>query len=84
MGQLLSAMATTKLNTSQLPGRLFWHNDLSFWMPDTNPHYGAAVAGAGDLNDDGYTNIEDFIHGLDPRAPKRNWVGNRTDPRCPG
>jgi hypothetical protein len=39
-------MATTRLSTSQVPGRLFWHNDLSFWMPDNNPHYGAAVAGA--------------------------------------
>jgi LCP family protein required for cell wall assembly len=46
MGQLLSAMATTRLSTNQLPGRLFWHNDLSFWMPDNNPRYGAAVAGA--------------------------------------
>ena len=25
---------------------------------------------SGDLNGDGYTNIEDFINGLDPRAPK--------------
>ena len=46
MGQLLTAMASTRLSTSQLPGRLFWHNDLSFWMPDNNPHYGAAVPGA--------------------------------------
>ncbi|HEU5080762.1 MAG TPA: hypothetical protein VFT72_16235 [Opitutaceae bacterium] len=27
----------------------------------------------GDLNGDGYTNIEDFINGLDPRAPKTDW-----------
>jgi len=40
MGQLLTAMASTRLSTTQLPGRLFWHNDLSFWMPDSNPHYG--------------------------------------------
>ena len=26
-----------------------------------------------DLNGDGYTNIEDFINGLDPRAPKTDW-----------
>ena len=25
---------------------------------------------AGDLNGDGYTNIEDFLNGLDPNAPK--------------
>ena len=28
----------------------------------------------GDLNRDGYTNIEDFINGLDPRAPKTDWT----------
>lgn len=27
-----------------------------------------------DLNGDGYTNIEDFINGLDPRAPKVDWT----------
>jgi hypothetical protein len=27
-----------------------------------------------DLNGDGYANIEDFINGLDPRAPKRDWT----------
>ncbi|HWA24029.1 MAG TPA: hypothetical protein VG734_00030 [Lacunisphaera sp.] len=30
-----------------------------------------------DLNGDGYTNVEDFINGLDPRAPKVDW----TDPK---
>jgi LCP family protein required for cell wall assembly len=39
--QLLAAMARTDLSTSQLPGRLFWHEDLSYWMPDINPHYGS-------------------------------------------
>jgi len=39
MGQLVTAMASTQLSTSQLPGRLFWHNDLSYWMPDGNTHY---------------------------------------------
>jgi hypothetical protein len=29
---------------------------------------------AGDLNGDGYTNIEDYINGLDPRAPKIDWT----------
>ncbi len=43
MGQLVTAMASTQLSTSQLPGRLFWHNDLSYWMPDGNTHY-AGVA----------------------------------------
>ena len=33
---------------------------------------------AGDLNGDGYTNIEDFINGLDPRAPRKAWPTPRT------
>jgi LCP family protein required for cell wall assembly len=45
MGQLLTAMAQSRLSTSQLPGRLFWHNDLSYWMPNNNPHYGLETAG---------------------------------------
>ncbi|MEX1315952.1 MAG: LCP family protein [Synechococcaceae cyanobacterium] len=39
-GQLLTAMASTDLIAAQLPGRLYWYNDLSFWMPDSNPVYG--------------------------------------------
>jgi LCP family protein required for cell wall assembly len=39
LAQLITAMASTKLNTDQLPGRVFWHDDLSYWMPDTNQHY---------------------------------------------
>jgi hypothetical protein len=37
----------------------------------------------GDLNGDGYTNIEDFINGLDPRGPKVDWADlkNNVDPR---
>lgn len=36
-----------------------------------------------DLNGDGYTNIEDFINGLDPRGPKVDWTDlrNNVDPR---
>ena len=26
-----------------------------------------------DLNGDGYTNIEDFVNGLDPKAKKVDW-----------
>lgn len=33
-----------------------------------------ATDAVGDLNGDGYTNIEDFINGLDPRAPKTDWT----------
>ncbi len=39
-GQLISAMAKTQLIADQVPGRLYWYNDLSFWMPDSNPDYG--------------------------------------------
>lgn len=31
-----------------------------------------------DLNGDGYTNIEDFINGLDPRGPKQDWTKPKT------
>ncbi len=32
-----------------------------------------------DLNGDGYTNIEDFLNGLDPRAPKIDWTDLRNN-----
>jgi LCP family protein required for cell wall assembly len=44
MGQLLTAMAGSKLSTSQLPGRVFWQNDLSYWMPSSNSHYSGVVS----------------------------------------
>jgi anionic cell wall polymer biosynthesis LytR-Cps2A-Psr (LCP) family protein len=34
--QLMGTMAHTKLSTKRLPGRLYWENDLSYWMPETN------------------------------------------------
>jgi len=48
LGQLITAMAGTNLSTRQIPGRLFWHNDLSYWMPDSNSHYptGSEVSAA--------------------------------------
>lgn len=36
MTQLLAAMAHTKLNSERLPGRLYWQDQLSYWMPDSN------------------------------------------------
>lgn len=39
MTQLLAAMAQTKLSTQRLPGRLYWQDDLSYWMPDTNTQH---------------------------------------------
>jgi hypothetical protein len=37
-----------------------------------------AADAAGDENGDGYTNIEDFLNGLDPRAAKTEWPAPRT------
>ena len=39
MAQLITAMAGTKLTTNQLAGRIFWQNDISYWMPDANRNY---------------------------------------------
>jgi hypothetical protein len=33
---------------------------------------------AKDLNGDGYTNIEDFLNRLDPKAPAKDWSAPRT------
>lgn len=49
LGQLMTAMAHSKLNTSQLPGRVYWHNDLSYWMPDNNQHYAGVDSGESPL-----------------------------------
>lgn len=42
LGALLSTMGSTKLSTNRLPGRLFWQDDLSYWMPDTNTDHPAS------------------------------------------
>ena len=39
MGTLLSAMGTTKLTASRLSGTPYWHDDISYWMPDLNPNH---------------------------------------------
>jgi LCP family protein required for cell wall assembly len=39
LGALLRAMGTTRLSTTRLGGRPFWHGDLNYWMPDLNTHY---------------------------------------------
>ena len=41
-----------------------------------NPHN--AADSAGDVNGDGYTNIEDFLNGRDPTATKVKWPAPRT------
>jgi LCP family protein required for cell wall assembly len=38
MGALVTAMATTKLSSSRLEGTPYWHEDISYWLPDANPH----------------------------------------------
>ena len=45
MTQLMSALGRTKLSTQRVPGRLYWHNDLSYWMPNSNQ---AHPSGSGD------------------------------------
>ena len=37
-----------------------------------------AADAAGDLNGDGYTNIEDFLNGLDPTREEVEWKSPRT------
>jgi LCP family protein required for cell wall assembly len=39
MTQLITAMGRSRLSTDRLPGRLYWHHDLSYWMPDSNTSY---------------------------------------------
>jgi anionic cell wall polymer biosynthesis LytR-Cps2A-Psr (LCP) family protein len=36
MTQLMGALGRTRLSTTRVPGRLYWYNDLSYWMPDSN------------------------------------------------
>jgi LCP family protein required for cell wall assembly len=36
MTQLLTAMTRSRLSTQRLPGRLYWQDELSYWMPDSN------------------------------------------------
>jgi LCP family protein required for cell wall assembly len=38
MGTLVTAMATTKLSSSRLSGTPYWHEDISYWLPDANPN----------------------------------------------
>lgn len=39
MTQLMSALGKTSLSTQRVEGRLYWYNDLSYWMPDSNQAY---------------------------------------------
>lgn len=39
MTQLLTAMTRSRLSSQRLQGRLYWQNDLSYWMPDSNSNH---------------------------------------------
>jgi len=36
MSRVIGMLGQSKLSSSRLPGRLYWQNDLSYWMPDSN------------------------------------------------
>jgi hypothetical protein len=36
MSRVVGLMGQSKLSSERLPGRLYWQNDLSYWMPDSN------------------------------------------------
>lgn len=53
------------------------------WEKKSGLNPNDATDAISDLNGDGYTNIEDFINGLDPKAKKIDWADlkNNTDAR---
>ncbi|MCT0224304.1 LCP family protein [Synechococcus sp. CS-1328] len=53
LARLVGSMASTKLKTEQLPGRLYWYNDLSYWLPDTGAGKGAQEGLTTDGNSEG-------------------------------
>ena len=60
-----------------------YHDADSDGMPDDwETNHGLdpsnAADASGDLNGDGYTNIEDFLNGLDPGSLKTEWPAPRT------
>jgi LCP family protein required for cell wall assembly len=34
--RVIGLMGNSKLSSERLPGRMYWQNDLSYWMPDSN------------------------------------------------
>ncbi|MEB3318842.1 MAG: LCP family protein [Cyanobacteriota bacterium] len=36
LSRLATDMARSKMSSERLPGRLYWQDDLSYWMPDSN------------------------------------------------
>jgi anionic cell wall polymer biosynthesis LytR-Cps2A-Psr (LCP) family protein len=41
LASLITALRTTKLATQRLAGQPYWHDNLSYWMPDLNPNHTA-------------------------------------------
>lgn len=41
LASLMTAMRTTKLASQRLAGQPYWHDNLSYWMPDLNPNHTA-------------------------------------------
>ena len=39
MGTLVTAMATTKLSSNRLAGTPYWHDDISYWLPEARAHH---------------------------------------------
>jgi LCP family protein required for cell wall assembly len=39
LSQLVSQMGRSKLSSQRLPGRMYWQDDLSYWMPDSNKQH---------------------------------------------
>jgi LCP family protein required for cell wall assembly len=39
LSRLASDMTRSKLSSERLPGRLYWQDDLSYWMPDSNKQH---------------------------------------------
>lgn len=63
-------------------GAPYKDNDSDGMPNDWESRYGLdpndAQDASADANDDGYTNIEDFLNGLDPTAPQQEWPTPRT------
>ena len=63
-------------------GQPYQDSDSDGMPDDWESRHGLAPSDAsdagGDLNGDGYTNIEDFLNSLDPQAPKQEWPAPKT------
>jgi LCP family protein required for cell wall assembly len=44
LANLIATLRTTKLATTRLSGQPFWHDNVSYWMPDLNPNHAAYVS----------------------------------------